>query len=57
MRVKVQIHSMIDRRAKEWFKDIKDEKEFIDELRVKNGNLEISILPFIGEEKSLWRKA
>ena len=35
------------------FKDIKDEKEFIDELRVKNGNLEISILPFIGEEKSL----
>lgn len=35
------------------FKDIKDEKEFIDELRVKNGNLEISILPYIGEEKSL----
>ena len=35
------------------FKDIKDEKEFIDELRVKNGNLEISILPFVGEEKSL----
>ena len=35
------------------FKDIKNEKEFIDELRVKNGNLEISILPFIGEEKSL----
>ena len=35
------------------FKDIKEEKEFIDELRVKNGNLEISILPFIGEEKSL----
>ena len=35
------------------FKDIKYEKEFIDELRVKNGNLEISILPFIGEEKSL----
>ena len=35
------------------FKDIKDEKDFIDELRVKNGNLEISILPFIGEEKSL----
>lgn len=35
------------------FKDIKEEKEFIDELRVKNGNLEISILPYIGEEKSL----
>lgn len=35
------------------FKDIKDEKEFIDELRVKNGNLEISIHPFVGEEKSL----
>ena len=35
------------------FKDIKEEKEFIDELRVKNGNLEISILPFVGEEKSL----
>ena len=35
------------------FKDIKYEKEFIDELRVKNGNLEISILPYIGEEKSL----
>ncbi len=35
------------------FKAIKEEKEFIDELRVKNGNLEISILPYIGEEKSL----
>ena len=35
------------------FKNIKEEKEFIDELRVKNGNLEISILPYIGEEKSL----
>ena len=35
------------------FKNIKEEKEFIDELRVKNGNLEISILPFVGEEKSL----
>lgn len=34
-------------------KDIKEEKAFIDELRVKNGNLEISILPYIGEEKSL----
>ena len=35
------------------FKDIKKEKEFIDELRVKNGNLEISVLPYIGEDKSL----
>ena len=35
------------------FKDTKEEKEFIDELRVKNGNLEISILPFVGEDRSL----
>ena len=35
------------------FKDIKEQKEFIDELRVKNGNLEISILPFVGEDRSL----
>ena len=34
-------------------KDIKEEKDFIDELRVKNGNLEIAILPYVGEEKSL----
>ena len=34
-------------------KDIRQEKEFIDELRVKNGNLEISVLPYVGEEKSL----
>ena len=34
-------------------KNKKEEKEFIDELRTKNGNLEISILPFTGEEKSL----
>ena len=34
-------------------KDFKEEKEFIDELRVKNGNLEISILPYVGEDKSL----
>lgn len=33
--------------------DIKQEKSFIDELRTKNGNLEISILPYVGEEKSL----
>ena len=29
------------------------EKEFIDELRTKNGNLEIAIVPFVGEDKSL----
>ncbi len=34
-------------------KDKKEEKEFIDELRTKNGNLEISILPYVGEDKSL----
>lgn len=34
-------------------KDKKEEKEFIDELRTKNGNLEISILPFVGQEKTL----
>lgn len=34
-------------------KNIKEEKEFIDELRVKNGNLEISVLPFVGEDRSL----
>ena len=34
-------------------KDNKNEKEFIDELRTKNGNLEISILPFVGQEKGL----
>lgn len=34
-------------------KDNKKEKEFLDELRVKNGNLEISVLPYVGEEKSL----
>lgn len=35
------------------FKDTKEQKEFIDELRIKNGNLEISILPFVGEDRSL----
>ena len=35
------------------FKDEKEEKAFIDELRVKNGNLEIAVLPYVGEEKSL----
>ena len=34
-------------------KNRKEEKEFIDELRTKNGNLEISILPFTAEDKSL----
>ena len=34
-------------------KNSKEEKEFLDELRVKNGNLEISVLPYLGEEKSL----
>jgi len=31
----------------------KEEKQFIDELRTKNGNLEISILPYVNESKSL----
>ena len=35
------------------FKNIKEQKEFIDELRTKNGNLEISILPYTGNDKSL----
>lgn len=34
-------------------KDVSKEKEFIDELRCKNGNLEISILPYVGEDKTL----
>ena len=34
-------------------KDIKEEKQFIDELRTKNGNLEISILPYVSEGKTL----
>ena len=34
-------------------KDSNEEKQFIDELRTKNGNLEISILPYITENKSL----
>ena len=34
-------------------KDASKEKEFIDELRTKNGNLEISILPYVGEDKTL----
>ena len=34
-------------------KDMKEEKQFIDELRIKNGNLEIAIIPFVGQEKTL----
>ena len=34
-------------------KDTKQDKAFIDELRIKNGNLEISILPYMSEEKTL----
>ena len=34
-------------------KDSKQDKAFIDELRIKNGNLEIAILPFNGDDKSL----
>lgn len=34
-------------------KNRKEEKEFIDELRIKNGNLEIALLPYIGQDKSL----
>ncbi|MBO4667068.1 MAG: DUF4956 domain-containing protein [Bacilli bacterium] len=35
------------------FKNVEEEKEFIDELRTKNGNLEISVLPFLSESKDL----
>lgn len=35
------------------FNDTKEEKQFIDELRTKNGNLEISVLPYVDESKSL----
>ena len=35
------------------FKNSNEEKQFIDELRTKNGNLEISILPYVMEDKSL----
>lgn len=34
-------------------KDAKEEKEFIDELRTKNGNLEISVLPYVEDAKRL----
>lgn len=34
-------------------KNNKEEKEFIDQLRIKNGNLEIAIVPFVGQDKSL----
>ena len=35
------------------FIDAAKEKEFIDELRTKNGNLEISILPYVESERTL----
>ena len=35
------------------FNDIKEEKQFIDELRTRNGNLEISVLPYVSDNKSL----
>lgn len=35
------------------FKDNKEEKEFIDKIRERNGNLEISILPYVLENKEL----
>ena len=34
-------------------KNKEEEKEFIDELRTKNGNLEIAILPFTVDSKEL----
>ena len=35
------------------FNNIKEEKQFIDELRTRNGNLEISVLPYVSDNKSL----
>ena len=34
-------------------KNNKEEKQFIDDLRIRNGNLEISILPYVEEGKAL----
>lgn len=34
-------------------KDAREEKEMIDELRAKNGNLEISLLPYVAESNAL----
>ena len=34
-------------------KNPKDEKDFIDELRTKNGNLEISLLPYVETQNQL----
>lgn len=34
-------------------KDVREEKELIDELRTKNGNLEISLLPYVEEQVRL----
>ena len=34
-------------------KDRREEKEMIDELRVKNGNLEISVIPYVDDPREL----
>ena len=34
-------------------KDQREEKEMIDELRVKNGNLEISVIPYVDDPREL----
>ena len=34
-------------------KDPSEEKEFIDEIRTKNGNLEISVLPYTEQQNQL----
>ncbi len=34
-------------------KNVNEEKELIDELRIRNGNLEISILPYVEDSKQL----
>lgn len=34
-------------------KDLSKEKEMIDELRIRNGNLEISLLPYVEQSKEL----
>ena len=34
-------------------KNINEEKDFIDDLRIKNGNLEIAIVPYVGQDHSL----
>ena len=44
---------MAKKKSQSILNDIKEEKQFIDELRPKNGNLEISVLPYVNESKSL----